>query len=154
MLLFFFIRNVTIVFQVRLLTDIYNECEERNGANLLVLTGAGTRAFCAGGDVAAVCVDGICRSKQSSSSASGTALSRLFFYEEYQLNYTIAHFRKVQVSLWDGIVMGGGIGVSLHGRYRVATEKTLFSIPEGEEMWCLLLCNFQLISQLFILQSA
>ena len=105
------------------------------------MTGAGTRAFCAGGDVAAVCVDGIRRSKQSSSTACGPALARLFFYEEYRLNYTIAHFRKVQVSLWDGIVMGGGIGVSLHGRYRVATENTLFSIPEGEDVLCFL-CSF------------
>ena len=100
----------------------------------MVMTGAGTRAFCAGGDVAAVCIDGVLRSKQPSSNTSVPPLSKSFFYEEYCLNYMIATFEKVQVSLWDGIVMGGGIGVSLHGRYRVATEHTLFSIPEGKCM--------------------
>lgn len=144
--------HLFVVFlQVRLLTEVYKECEEDNGANLLVMTGAGNRAFCAGGDVAAVCIDGVRRSKEHSSSSSTPPLSRSFFFEEYQLNYMVATFAKVQVSLWDGIVMGGGIGVSLHGHYRVATENTLFSIPEGNCVVLWICPNFLLLS-LFMLR--
>ena len=140
-----------MLFQVRLLTKVYNECEEDNGANLLVMTGAGNRAFCAGGDVAAVCIDGVRRSKEHSSTSSVHPLSRSFFFEEYQLNYMVATFMKIQVSLWDGIVMGGGIGISLHGRYRVATENTVFSIPEGDSVF-LCICPNLLLLRLFMLR--
>jgi enoyl-CoA hydratase/carnithine racemase len=55
-----------------------------------------------------------------------------FFREEYQINYKLAsQSRHVpQISLWDGIVMGGGVGLSVHGKYRVATEHTVFAMPE------------------------
>ena len=56
-----------------------------------------------------------------------------FFREEYQMNHTLAtqdHDNMPQVSIWDGVVMGGGVGLSLHGKYRVCTENTLFAKPE------------------------
>ena len=55
-----------------------------------------------------------------------------FFKEEYQLNHIIAQQAPhlPQVSIWDGVVMGGGVGLSIHGKYRVATERTIFAMPE------------------------
>jgi len=79
--------------------------------------------FCAGGDVKAIYLAGISEDK---------ALTADFFREEYQLNYQIATQppHMPQVSIWDGVVMGGGVGLSVHGKYRVATENTLFAMPE------------------------
>ena len=55
-----------------------------------------------------------------------------FFREEYQLNYKLAtaNESRPQISLWDGIVFGGGVGITIHGRYRIATENSLFAMPE------------------------
>jgi len=93
------------------------------GARCLLLAGEG-RALCAGGDVAEVRQGVI----------DGTSYPAEFFSEEYELDYQIATLFErdhvVQVSLWDGIVMGGGVGLSLHSPIRVATENTLFAMPE------------------------
>ncbi|CAL9038430.1 unnamed protein product [Musa acuminata subsp. burmannicoides] len=87
---------------------------------LLILKGRG-RAFCAGGDVAA-----ISRSVTEGHWTSGAQI----FWNEFILNYIIATYSKPQVSILNGIVMGGGAGLSIHGRFRVATEKTVFAMPE------------------------
>ncbi len=81
-------------------------------------------AFCAGGDVKKVYLAGIGKEDKS--------LTTDFFREEYQLNYMIATQAPhlPQVSIWDGVVMGGGVGLSVHGKYRVATERTIFAMPE------------------------
>lgn len=78
--------------------------------------------FCAGGDVKAVYFAGL--QKDSS-------LQSNFFREEYQLNHLIATQspNMPQISIWDGVVMGGGVGLSVHGKYRVATENTVFAMP-------------------------
>eukprot|EP00747_Dinoflagellata_sp_TGD_P094268 gnl/TRDRNA2_/TRDRNA2_166056_c1_seq1.p1 gnl/TRDRNA2_/TRDRNA2_166056_c1~~gnl/TRDRNA2_/TRDRNA2_166056_c1_seq1.p1 ORF type:complete len:415 (+),score=82.35 gnl/TRDRNA2_/TRDRNA2_166056_c1_seq1:99-1343(+) len=93
------------------------------GVRCVVLQGEG-RALCAGGDVAEV-RDGVLQK---------TSYPADFFYEEYQLDYQIAmlHEREkiLQVALWDGIVMGGGVGLSVHSPIRIATEKTMFAMPE------------------------
>ncbi len=86
----------------------------------VVIKGAGEKAFCAGGDVRAVWQAG----------QEGGALTREFFYEEYRLNRTIHVFPKPYVALIDGITMGGGIGLSVHGSHRVAGERTLAAMPE------------------------
>ncbi|KAG2611781.1 hypothetical protein PVAP13_4KG111460 [Panicum virgatum] len=93
---------------------------EKDGVKLLIMKGNG-RAFCAGGDVV-----GCVRSIENDSWKWGAN----FFRKEYFLNYTIANCIKPQVSLLTGIVMGGGAGVSLHGRFRVATDNTVFAMPE------------------------
>lgn len=79
-------------------------------------------AFCSGGDVKSVYLAGI---------SNDRALAAEFFREEYRLNRTIATQppHVPQVSIWDGIVMGGGVGLSVHGKYRVATENTIFAMP-------------------------
>lgn len=83
-------------------------------------------AFCAGGDVKKVYLAGIDKEDNKSS------LTADFFRDEYQLNHMIATQapHMPQVSIWDGVVMGGGVGLSVHGKYRVATENTIFAMPE------------------------
>ncbi|MDE2165476.1 MAG: enoyl-CoA hydratase/isomerase family protein [Alphaproteobacteria bacterium] len=86
----------------------------------IAVVGEGGRAFCAGGDVRAI-YDA--RNKLGSESAD-------FFREEYSLIAHVHRFPKPYIALMDGIVMGGGAGISINGSHRVATEKTLFAMPE------------------------
>ncbi len=97
------------------------------GVRHVVQWGEGGKAFCAGGDVRAVCEAGL----EAKRGGRADPLVRDFFFEEYRLNRQLARFPKPIVSLVDGICMGGGVGLSVHGRYRVATEKTLFAMPES-----------------------
>ncbi|WP_288587841.1 enoyl-CoA hydratase/isomerase family protein [uncultured Methylobacterium sp.] len=87
----------------------------------VVIQGAGERAFCAGGDIRRIHEEG---------SAGHYAQAETFFREEYELNALIQRYPKPYVALIDGIVMGGGVGVSLHGSHRVAAERTAFAMPE------------------------
>jgi enoyl-CoA hydratase/carnithine racemase len=89
----------------------------------VLIEGAGDRAFCAGGDVRAVYEAG----KGISGDPSFTSV---FFAEEYRIISFIHHFPKPYVAIIDGITMGGGAGVSVNGAYRVATERTMFAMPE------------------------
>ncbi|MBU6165845.1 MAG: enoyl-CoA hydratase/isomerase family protein [Alphaproteobacteria bacterium] len=86
----------------------------------IVISGAGDRAFCAGGDVALLGREG----------RQNRALWENFFHDEYRMNQAIARVPKPWVAIIDGITMGGGVGLSIHGRYRVASERTLFAMPE------------------------
>lgn len=87
----------------------------------VVIEGAGGRAFCAGGDIRAVRDHGM---------AGEAEPIREFFSAEYALNNEIATYPKPYVALIDGICMGGGIGISVHGSHRVATERAAFAMPE------------------------
>jgi enoyl-CoA hydratase/carnithine racemase len=87
----------------------------------VVIEGAGDRAFCAGGDIRAL------RDGQLSGDRGSVDQ---FFREEYALNLTIATYPKPYIALIDGICMGGGIGMSVHAPYRVATEHAAFAMPE------------------------
>jgi enoyl-CoA hydratase len=91
--------------------------------NAVVVRGAGERAFCAGGDVRAV--------YEAGRGTSGDPdLPAVFFREEYELICEIHRFPKPYLAIIDGITMGGGAGISVNGAYRVATERTLFAMPE------------------------
>lgn len=92
----------------------------------VAVMGAGGKAFCSGGDVKAVALDG----KAAREGKSDGALVRDFFREEYILNHRIHTFPKPYISLIDGIVMGGGKGISAHGSHRVVSEKVTFAMPE------------------------
>ena len=87
----------------------------------VVIDGAGGRAFCAGGDVRAV--------REAVTSGRHDEV-KAFFSAEYAVNQAIAEYPKPFIALIDGICMGGGIGLSVHGTARVATEAALFAMPE------------------------
>jgi enoyl-CoA hydratase len=87
---------------------------------LILLEGAGERGLCAGGDI---------RALYESSQIKGD-LGKILWREEYILNARIAKFAKPYVALMDGIVMGGGVGLSAHASHRVVTEKTKLAMPE------------------------
>jgi len=89
---------------------------------LVIIKGAGGKAFCAGGDVRAVTEAGL----------RGEKYGHEFFRTEYIVNGLIGSYKIPYIALIDGIVMGGGVGLSVHGPYRVATERTLFAMPETQ----------------------
>lgn len=96
--------------------------EYESQVRMVILEGAGGKAFCAGGDVKSITENGV----STTSLENGTS----FFKHEYSMNSIIGKYKIPYVSLIDGITMGGGVGLSVHGKYRVATEKTLFAMPE------------------------
>lgn len=79
-----------------------------------------TRGFCAGGDIRMLAESG----------AGDASEARAFFAAEYRMNAAIKNFPKPYLALMDGITMGGGVGLSVHGTHRVATERTVFAMPE------------------------
>ncbi|NXI96621.1 HIBCH protein, partial [Psophia crepitans] len=87
---------------------------------LIIIKGTGGKAFCAGGDIKAI----------TDAGKVGDRLAQDFFRGEYMLNNAVGTCKKPYVALIDGITMGGGVGLSVHGHFRVATEKTLFAMPE------------------------
>ena len=89
----------------------------------VVLRGAGDRAFCADGDITNL------YHKNKDPNGAGT-LRRDFFHDEYIVNRRIYRYAKPWISLIDGIDMGGGVGLSVHGSHSVASEKFLFAMPE------------------------
>jgi len=82
----------------------------------------GTRGFCAGGDVV--------QARRSALEDGGEA-GRAFFYAEYRLNHLLFTYPVPIIAFMDGVTMGGGVGISLPARFRVATENTRFAMPEG-----------------------
>ena len=87
---------------------------------VLVLEGAGERGLCAGGDI---------RGLWESSKVGGD-LGKVFWRQEYIMNARIAKFPKPYIAFMDGLVMGGGVGLSAHSSHRVVTEKTKLAMPE------------------------
>jgi enoyl-CoA hydratase len=88
--------------------------------DFVLLDGAGERGLCAGGDVRSL----------YDARAQGSRLARAFWSEEYRLNALIGRYPKPYVAVMDGIVMGGGIGLSAHGDHRILTERSRLAMPE------------------------
>ncbi|KAG5519858.1 hypothetical protein PMAC_000134 [Pneumocystis sp. 'macacae'] len=113
-----------------MIKNVYEKLIEwrRSSLSMIVLLrGIDHRALCAGGDVAAVVE--MCRSDPE----NGYKIAVEYFEQEYRLNYLVATFReKPYISLMDGITMGGGAGLSIHAPFRVATENTVFAMPETD----------------------
>ena len=95
---------------------------EDPGVAAVILDHAEGRGFCAGGDVAMV---------RRSALDDGGVAGRAFFHAEYRMNHLLFTWPKPTVAFMDGVTMGGGVGLALPCRYRVATENTLFAMPEG-----------------------
>ena len=89
-------------------------------ASVIILRTQHPKAFCAGGDVREI----LCLAQEHHPDAIR------FFLEEYQLNHALGTIPKPIVAMMDGITMGGGVGISVHAPFRIATEKTIFSMPE------------------------
>lgn len=94
--------------------------ERDDAITAVVVSGAGDRGLCAGGDVVAIYHD----------AKAGGGESRQFWHDEYQLNAYIGAYPKPYVALMNGITMGGGVGISAHGSVRVVTETTKMAMPE------------------------
>ncbi|MFO1025194.1 MAG: enoyl-CoA hydratase/isomerase family protein [Acetobacteraceae bacterium] len=113
--------NALTLDMIRTCDSILHEWKDDPHVHAVVIEGAGERAFCAGGDIIAL------REAQVSGNREA---ADAFFTEEYALNLLIATYPKPYIALIDGICMGGGIGMSVHGPYRVATEHAGFGMPE------------------------
>ncbi len=112
--------NALTLNMVRLMKPVLADWAVNDAVAHIVIEGAGEKGFCAGGDIRALHDWG----KAGAPEATG------FYREEYQLNRTIKTYPKPYIALIDGITMGGGVGVSVHGSHRVATERTMFAMPE------------------------
>jgi enoyl-CoA hydratase/carnithine racemase len=105
---------------VTTMSKVLADWEQDDSVGAVVVDGAGERGLCAGGDIVVI---------YHSARADG-AEARQFWYDEYLLNAQIGRFNKPYVALMDGIVMGGGVGVSAHGSVRVVTDTTKMAMPE------------------------
>ena len=109
--------NALTAEMIESLARLYKTWDANVAVSAIVLRGAG-RGFCAGGDV-----KGLAMSGDHDAAAA-------FFRKEYRHDYSVASLRAAHVAVLDGVTMGGGCGVSLHGAYRVATENTKLAMPE------------------------
>ncbi|HEY9233639.1 MULTISPECIES: enoyl-CoA hydratase/isomerase family protein [Phenylobacterium] len=102
------------------MTDALLAWREDPSVKLVLLDHSGERGFCAGGDI---------RMLAESGAGDGSA-AREFFFVEYRLNHLLFEYAKPVVAVMDGVTMGGGVGLAMPSRYRIATERTTFAMPE------------------------
>ncbi len=119
--------NALTLNMIRAIDPQLSAWEDDPGIAAVVIRGEGERAFCAGGDVLAVWKSG----QEAKGRGVVEGLAADFFFEEYRLNRRIHRFSKPYIALIDGITMGGGVGLSVHGTFRVATERTRIAMPES-----------------------
>jgi len=101
--------------------EILNNVSTNDGIKIVMFKGEGDKAFCAGGDV---------KSFYEEKFTDTNFLRKKFFYDEYKLNYKISTFNKPIISLVNGICMGGGVGLAMHGDIVVVSENVTFAMPE------------------------
>lgn len=106
---------------VTLIDQALDVAEADDSIRLVTITGAGDRAFCAGGDI---------RFLTEARASGNLQAAAEFWADEYRLNARIAEFPKPYIALIDGICMGGGVGVSAHGSLRIVTDKAKIAMPE------------------------
>jgi enoyl-CoA hydratase len=104
----------------RLMTDALLAWQDDPAVELVMIDHSGERGFCAGGDI---------RVLYDSAGSDGRA-AREFFFVEYRLNELLFRYKKPVAAFIDGVVMGGGVGVSMPAQFRVATERTTYAMPE------------------------
>jgi 3-hydroxyisobutyryl-CoA hydrolase len=108
---------------IRKIVPRLQEWAKSDMANVVVIKGSGPKAFCAGGDVTHL-------AEENTTGEEGQQRSADYFALEYKLDHLIATYTKPYVAFMDGITMGGGVGLSVHAPFRIATEKTVFAMPE------------------------
>jgi enoyl-CoA hydratase len=113
--------NAVTLVMVRALRKQLDLWRDDPAVTRVVITGAGGRAFSAGGDL---------RQVYDLGQTGRQSDALVYWREEYALNCIIKRYPKPYIALLDGIVMGGGVGVSVHGSHRVAGDKFLFAMPE------------------------
>lgn len=96
------------------------EWERDPDIKTVMVQGAGEKAFCAGGDIRAI----------YEARHDRNLLIKRFFWDEYRLDHQIFHYPQPYIALLDGITMGGGVGISILGSHRIATERFMFAMPE------------------------
>ncbi len=112
--------NALTLGMVRLMHPQLERWADDDRVHQIIIKAAGDKAFCAGGDIRALYDWGLARNRNFLD----------FYREEYLLNTYIKRYPKPYIALIDGIDMGGGVGVSVHGSHRVATERLTFAMPE------------------------
>lgn len=112
--------NALTLPMVHQLTDALMAWRSDPDVRLILLDHVTGRGFCAGGDVVSI----------ANSAKGHGAAAEEFFFQEYRLNHLMYKFPKPGVAFMDGVTMGGGVGLSCPCRYRVATERTVFAMPE------------------------
>lgn len=100
-------------------TALIDWADDKN-VSAIVIEGSGEKAFCAGGDIVQL----------YHGSLADPETGRQYWCDEYRLNGLIGDYQKPYIALMDGIVMGGGVGVSSHGSHRIVTERTMLAMPE------------------------
>lgn len=100
------------------------EWQKSDMANVIVMKGTGEKAFCAGGDVTSLAIANRKKGEE------GQRASAEYFKLEYKLDHLISTLSKPYIAFMDGVTMGGGVGLSVHAPFRIATERTLFAMPE------------------------
>ena len=110
--------NALTLDMIRRMTRTLEAWDVDDKVKMIIVKGEGDRAFCSGGDV------------KSIAKAKGEPFQTDFIREEYKLDFLISQLMTPYISVWDGVVMGGGVGISRMAGVRVATERTMFAMPE------------------------
>ncbi|WP_449373557.1 enoyl-CoA hydratase/isomerase family protein [Arthrobacter psychrolactophilus] len=105
---------------VKAVARALDEWENDDGVTMVVISGAGERGLCAGGDIVSIYHD----------ARTGGNSSEQFWRDEYHLNARIRRYPKPIVTLMDGVVLGGGVGISAHASHRIVTERSRIGMPE------------------------
>jgi enoyl-CoA hydratase len=104
----------------RRITEALLAWRREAGVELVMFDHSGERGFCAGGDIRMLAESG----------ARDGLKAREFFFTEYRMNHLLFHYPKPTLAVMDGVTMGGGVGIAMPCRYRVATERTTYAMPE------------------------
>lgn len=110
--------NVSMIQSIMQALDLW---EKDPAIEFIIIQSNDKRAFCAGGDIRAVYMARV---------QDDFSFSDAIFRAEYTLNYYISSYPKPYIALIDGICMGGGLGISIHGSHRITTERSVFAMPE------------------------
>jgi enoyl-CoA hydratase len=113
--------NALTLGMVETMTAYLREWAQDSAAGAVLIDGAGERGLCAGGDI---------RALYDAAKAKSYMLPEQFWADEYRLDVMIARYRKPVIVLMDGMVMGGGVGISAHAAHRVVTERSSVAMPE------------------------